>query len=570
MAFASCARPSSRLSGESHDHQGQIAGGPKQLGNYLAEPGENENIQVIDVRGTVADDPRGAVLEMDAHAAGTRCEKPLYHAFINPEPPYSLSTEQISEAVEALEAKLGFDGHARLVVLHEKHGRQHLHVVWSRIDLDRMVAVSDSHNYRKHEETARDLERRFGHPHVQGVHHERDGVERPERTPSRAELRQEERTGIRGKDVREEVTALFKASDGAEAFKAALEDKDYILAQGDARVFVIVDRAGGIHSLARRIEGTNTAELRKFMAGIDLQSLPRADQAKEMQTSRAFGNESVAYREKWDKSLDEAAIQKAKEEQRQKKILNWRAKLARNDALKIAAYARADGFGVQVSAANRDHKHRRKDHLPHPTHPDDHIAPTAQNKFAAEAEAASKKKPLTDATPEQDVPQGIIPKEPKRDHNAEQDQSHAGMEHILYGSEGHEKSERQRQTIEKDAKERDVFMRKGERTAAKESPEVPLGPIPNEPKRDYNSEQDRTRAGMEHNLYGSEGHEKSERRRQAIEQDTKERERLAREQEAKKNDDRASGFTNQSRITERCPRALSPDAAAFECGEEGS
>src|SRR5271154_5361585 len=98
-----------------------------------------------------------------------------------------------------------------------------------------MRSVSDSHNYRKHEEVARTLERRFGHDRVQGAHAERDGVERPDRTPSRAELRQEERTGIKGKDVKAEVTAAFKASDGAESFKGALEDGGYILAKGDKR-----------------------------------------------------------------------------------------------------------------------------------------------------------------------------------------------------------------------------------------------------------------------------------------------------------------------------------------------
>jgi hypothetical protein len=119
---------------------------------------------------------------MDAYAAGTRCEKPLYHAAISPEPPHRLTPEQRAEAIDALEQKLGLTDHARVVVMHEKEGREHIHVVWSRIDLEHMRSVSDSHNYRKHEEVARDLERRFGHDRVQGAHHERDGVERPDRT----------------------------------------------------------------------------------------------------------------------------------------------------------------------------------------------------------------------------------------------------------------------------------------------------------------------------------------------------------------------------------------------------
>src|SRR6185437_15994206 len=99
-------------------------------------------------------------------------------------------------------------GQARLVIVHEKEGREHCHIVWSRIDLDRMTAISDSHNYRKHEEVARALEREFGHQRVQGAHLEREGKERPERTPSHAEMLQAERTGLSAREVQNKVTEL--------------------------------------------------------------------------------------------------------------------------------------------------------------------------------------------------------------------------------------------------------------------------------------------------------------------------------------------------------------------------
>ncbi|MFN1208979.1 relaxase/mobilization nuclease domain-containing protein, partial [Enterococcus lactis] len=78
--------------------------------------------------------------------------------------------EQRAYAIDKLEAALGLTGQPRIVVVHEKEGREHCHIVWSRIDLDRMAAISDSHNYPKHEEVARALEREFGHARVQGVH----------------------------------------------------------------------------------------------------------------------------------------------------------------------------------------------------------------------------------------------------------------------------------------------------------------------------------------------------------------------------------------------------------------
>jgi hypothetical protein len=316
--------------------KGKSRSGPAALAKHLDNAEMNERVSLIETRGTVAQDLRGALIEMDAYGAGTRCQKSLYHAAISPEPPHILTPEQRTEAIDALEKKLGLDEHARVVVMHEKLGRQHIHVVWSRIDLDRMVSVSDSHNYRKHEEVSRDLERRFGHDRVQGAHHEREGVERPDRTPSRAELRQEERTGIKGKEVKAEVTALFRASDNAEAFEAALADHGYKLAKGDRRDFVIVDRAGGIHSLARRIDGMKAAELRAFMGTLDPQTIPSIEQAKEVLEERKRQAE---------------AHQEAKLE---------------------AAYARGDDYVSQTRAALKEHKQRQQalnDDRPKPQRP---------------------------------------------------------------------------------------------------------------------------------------------------------------------------------------------------------
>ncbi len=308
--------------------KGKSRAGPRQLAAHLGNAEKNERVSLIQVRGTVAQDLRGALIEMDAYAAGTRCERSLYHAAISPEPPHRLTDDQRSEAIDALEAKLGLNGHARVVVMHEKLGRQHIHVVWSRIDIEKMRAVSDSHNYRKHEEVARDLERRFGHDRVQGAHHERDGVERPDRTPSRAELQQQERTGITGKRVQEEVTAAFRASDGPESFRAALQERGYMLARGDRRDYVLIDGKGGIHSLARRIDGMKAVALREFMAGIDPESVPNIDQGREI----------IAERERREQE----------------------SRASRDEARIEAAYSRGEDYVSQTRAALREHQQRQR------------------------------------------------------------------------------------------------------------------------------------------------------------------------------------------------------------------
>ena len=119
----------------------------------------NERAEVKELRGVVAEDLRGALLEIEAVAAGARTTKPFYHGSINTREDERLTDEQRTHAIDKLEAALGLTGQPRVVVVHVKEGREHCHIVWSRIDLDRMAAISDSHNYRKHEQVARDLER---------------------------------------------------------------------------------------------------------------------------------------------------------------------------------------------------------------------------------------------------------------------------------------------------------------------------------------------------------------------------------------------------------------------------
>ena len=165
--------------------------------------------------------------------------------------------------------------------MHEKDGLQHYHVVWLRIDCQskNLRAIPDSHNYRKHEIVARQLEREYGWKHVQGAHIEREGKARPERTPSRRELYQAERTGIKPKEAKALVTELWRGSKTGVEFEIALEGEGWRLAQGDRRDYVLVDPTGGTHSLARRIEGAKAADLRERLDPIK-EWLPSVAEAK--------------------------------------------------------------------------------------------------------------------------------------------------------------------------------------------------------------------------------------------------------------------------------------------------
>jgi hypothetical protein len=266
--------------------KGVSCAGARRLAVHLMRTDTNERAEVKELDGVAAEDLRGALLEMEAVAAGTRCTKPFYHASINTPAHERLTDEQRAYAIDRLAAELGLTGQAHVVVLHQKEGREHCHIVWSRIDLDRMAAISDSHNYRKHEIVARELEREFGHERVQGAHVERDGKERPERTPSHAEMLQAERTGLSPKQVKEQVTELWRQNDTGQTFAVALWEAGYVLARGDRRDYVVIDPAGGTHSLARRVEGARVKDIRERMSDLESTRLPSIADAKQIQRAR--------------------------------------------------------------------------------------------------------------------------------------------------------------------------------------------------------------------------------------------------------------------------------------------
>ena len=133
---------------------------------------------------------------------------------------------------------------------------------------------------------ARELERAFGHERVQGAHIEREGRARPKRTPSHAEMQQGARTGITPQAARAHITNLWRQSDTGAAFAKALEDSGWILARGDRRDFVAVDPKGGVHSLARRIEGAKVRDVRARLVDLDISALPSVAEARAMQRAR--------------------------------------------------------------------------------------------------------------------------------------------------------------------------------------------------------------------------------------------------------------------------------------------
>lgn len=243
----------------------------RRLGAYLLQD-KNDRIEEWGIRGDIPRDLKDTLDDWRSDSQGTNCTKPLYHAQLNPD--RTLSRDEWDTAIAIFEKEMGFKNQPRAIVLHEYKGREHLHLVYSRID-GQGKALSDSWNYVRHEKAAREIERELGLEKTQGVFIGREGG-RSERSPDHASIQQGERTEKDPREVKAEVSSLYQsmAEDGA-AFVTALENEGYTLAKGASRNYVVIDDKGGIHSLSRAT-GAKVAELSEALNDYPLQDLPEA------------------------------------------------------------------------------------------------------------------------------------------------------------------------------------------------------------------------------------------------------------------------------------------------------
>jgi hypothetical protein len=261
------------------------------LAIHLMNKFDNESVEIAEVYGTVAGDLYGAFAEFEAVAAGTKASKYLYSLSINPSAP--LTREQYHEAIQSIENRLGLTGQPRAVVFHVKRdksgeGREHCHVVWSRIDIENLRAIHMAHDHRKLMDLACELAQKYGLDLPPGLKaweqkqkHEKDKLE-----PTLAEKAQEGQTGISAEERAKEVTACYEQSDTAEAFVRALEQKGYVLARGDRRGLVVVDAFGNPHSLSRYVKNHKGKDIKAKLASLKAEALPSVDQAKAIQKQR--------------------------------------------------------------------------------------------------------------------------------------------------------------------------------------------------------------------------------------------------------------------------------------------
>ena len=266
----------------------QRAGG-QQLATHLLNAYDNDRVEIADVRGAIAQDLHGAFAEWYAEAKATNCNKYLYSLSINPDHRQGPFTRKhYDDFIRRTEKTLGLSNQPRAVIFHVKHGREHCHIVWSRIDTEKMKAVQLSHDRQKLRAVAQEYARDYNLTLPPGMRNDRgkDRFNEAAKNENLAEKQQEERSGTSKKQRMEQITQAWRESADARSFIKALDASGYTLARGDQRSYVVVDLYGEIHSLSRQLTGVKSKELKARLADHPVDKLLTVAAAQERARER--------------------------------------------------------------------------------------------------------------------------------------------------------------------------------------------------------------------------------------------------------------------------------------------
>jgi hypothetical protein len=263
--------------------KGNLHANGGKLAAYLTTGKDGERAELVELRGFAADNIRDAFTDVQIQAEATRATKPFFHAYIRLPEGEALARGGWQRVADRIEKGLGFEGQGRAVAFHYKaNGETHMHIAWSRIDLETMRAIDPGLYKNKLKEMSRELERDLG---LTMVRNER-APEQKTRAAGRNEFEQARRLDTNLTAIRETIRECWDRSDSGRAFGAALDEKGLILARGDRRDFVVIDREGGMHALSKRITGVTAPEIRARMADLDRAELPSVAEARAQMRTR--------------------------------------------------------------------------------------------------------------------------------------------------------------------------------------------------------------------------------------------------------------------------------------------
>ena len=260
--------------------KGSQRGNAAELAQHFMNVRDNEHVELHELRGFLGENLADAMAEAHAIAKGTRSNKHLFSLSLNPPEGENVGIETFEAAIEMVEQKLGLDDQPRAIVFHEKEGRRHAHVVWSRIDMETMTAINLPFFKNRLMDITKELYLENGWEMPKGL------IDRELKNPlnfTREEWQQAKRTNQDPRLIKAMMKDCWSRSDDAASLKQALEERGYFLAMGDRRAVVAIDHRGEVYSLSRQI-GIKARDVKSRLG--DPKSLPSVDETKALIAAR--------------------------------------------------------------------------------------------------------------------------------------------------------------------------------------------------------------------------------------------------------------------------------------------
>ena len=360
------------IKGNRHNNGGKLA---SYMMNGDTRKGERAELHQIRGFGE-AENIAEAFRDLEIMAEATKADNALFHVQIRLPEHERLTREQWERAADRTEKRLGLTGQPRAITFHinDKTGERHMHVGWSLIDAEEMKAKPVPYFKFRLKALARDLENEFD---ITRVKNERDGPILYAATKN--EQQQAQRLGVDKDAIRNTIRACWERSDCGRSFDDALASEGMILAQGTRRDYVIIDHAGGLHALGKRILDVSAAQVRARLSDLDRDQMPTIEQAREFMLDLPRDRADRLTRELADV---QAQIRAEHEYARRNPV---RDEIQWQDALDKAAIAKEKTERQFVEPKEREQKQagsRKENHWP--IHPPQHQSWPGFEKAASE------------------------------------------------------------------------------------------------------------------------------------------------------------------------------------------
>jgi Relaxase/Mobilisation nuclease domain len=244
-----------------------IRGGGSALAQYLMAEGKNDAVVVFDIKGTSQPaDLKKSLIEMSLTSElSGRTKKGLYHVVINPRPGDDrlMTKEQWLRAAEIIEEDRKLIGHKRIMVMHEKKNRLHMHVAWERYNHDTGRMNCNRHSQYDLKRSRLKMEQEFGQESTSEVNKERPVI-------------------------RKLLSRLWQEYPEGRRFCEALLMTGYTVAsQQGRRPFVLVTSQGRTFDLVKEIPGAKSQTVRERLKGIILpDKIQVIDECKRTRNNR--------------------------------------------------------------------------------------------------------------------------------------------------------------------------------------------------------------------------------------------------------------------------------------------